>query len=121
MTLSEFLIQHADSAQLLNEMQTRGVVTAMAAAPHVISPSEWLPVMWGGDEQAPFESHEQFEQYANLIVDIWNAQRQQLLEKIGSGRKGVCWMTPKLSTKPRAISPKACCKAGASPVMIGKH
>ncbi|OOE33418.1 hypothetical protein BZG04_13505 [Salinivibrio kushneri] len=81
MTLSDFLTHHADSEQLLNEMQTRGVVTAMAAAPHVISPSEWLPVMWGGEEQAPFENHEQFEQYANLIVDIWNEQRQQLLEK----------------------------------------
>lgn len=81
MTLSEFLAQHADSDKLLNEMQTRGVVTAMAAAPHVISPSEWLPVLWGGEEQAPFENHEQFEDYANLIVDIWNEQRQQLLDK----------------------------------------
>ncbi len=51
----------------------------MAAAPHMIDPSEWLAFMWGGEEESPFTSHEQLEQYANIIVAMWNEKRGALL------------------------------------------
>lgn len=77
--LNEFLNKHEFSQHLLNEQQTRGFITAMAAAPHLINPNEWLAFLWGGDEQSPFDTHEQLESYANIIVDIWNHERKALL------------------------------------------
>ncbi|WP_105901862.1 UPF0149 family protein [Vibrio gangliei] len=80
MTLNELLSQPELENKLLNAEQTLGFVTAMAAAPHVLDPSEWLPYLWGGEETAPFESAEQFEQYAGLIVNEWNQTHAALLE-----------------------------------------
>lgn len=69
-------LQHS----VLNEAKTRGFVCSMAAAPHVLSPEEWLPFLWGGTEAAPFTSAEQLEQYAESIIGIWNAYRPALLD-----------------------------------------
>ncbi|MGF1729686.1 UPF0149 family protein [Photobacterium kasasachensis] len=77
--LSELLKNPQLAEQLLSEAQTRGFVTAMAAAPHLIDPSEWLAFLWGGDETSPFESHEELEAYANEIVNMWNQSREDLL------------------------------------------
>lgn len=74
------LLQDPELAdQLLSEAQTQGFVTAMAAAPHLLDPSEWLQFLWGGDEISPFSSHEDLEAYANAIINIWNESRKALL------------------------------------------
>lgn len=65
---------------LLTEAQTHGFVTAMAAAPHLLDPSEWLAYLWGGDDTSPFTSHEDLEAYANAVINIWNESRESLLE-----------------------------------------
>lgn len=65
--------------QLLGEAQTQGFVAAMAAAPILIDPAEWLAFLWGGEEVSPFSSSEQLEQYANAIINLWNTYREQLL------------------------------------------
>ncbi|ELR67419.1 hypothetical protein C942_01348 [Photobacterium marinum] len=77
--LSELLQNPQLADQLLSEAQTRGFVTAMAAAPHLIDPAEWLAFLWGGEETSPFASHEELETYANAIVNLWNETREALL------------------------------------------
>lgn len=77
--LSELLKDPQLAEQLLSEAQTRGFITAMAAAPHLIDPSEWLAFLWGGEETSPFASHEELEAYANEIVNLWNETREALL------------------------------------------
>ncbi len=79
MTLSELISQPELENKLLNNEQTVGFITAMAMAPHLLDPSEWIAFLWGGDEVAPFESAEQFEVYAQLIVEQWNLSRSTLL------------------------------------------
>ncbi|EPO0023652.1 YecA family protein [Vibrio alginolyticus] len=66
--------------KLLNPAKTQGFVTAMAAAPNVLMPQEWLPFLWGGEETAPFTDGEQLEQYIDEIVQMWNQTRPALLE-----------------------------------------
>ncbi|WP_273857337.1 UPF0149 family protein [Photobacterium sp. GSS17] len=78
-SLQTLLAEPQLAQQLLSEAQTRGFVTAMAAAPYLIDPSEWLAFMWGGEETSPFASHEELEAYANAIVELWNASREALL------------------------------------------
>lgn len=75
------ILQNSQLAdQLLSESQTRGFVTAMAAAPHLIDPTEWLAFMWGGEETSPFASHDDLETYAKAIIEIWNEARAALFE-----------------------------------------
>ncbi|MGR5059061.1 YecA family protein [Vibrio rotiferianus] len=66
--------------KLLNLAKTQGFVTAMASAPNVLNPQEWLPFLWGGEETAPFSDGEQLEQYIDEIVQMWNQTRPALLE-----------------------------------------
>ncbi|NOJ17255.1 YecA family protein [Vibrio jasicida] len=66
--------------KLLNLAKTQGFVTAMASAPNVLNPQEWLPFLWGGEETAPFTDGEQLEQYIDEIVQMWNQTRPALLE-----------------------------------------
>ncbi|WP_028025183.1 UPF0149 family protein [Enterovibrio calviensis] len=78
-SLAQFITENGLEAFVLSAEQTEGFVTAMAAAPNLIDPSEWLAFMWGGEDEAPFNNPEQLEAYAGIIVDMWNAQRQALL------------------------------------------
>lgn len=78
-TLTEILSLPELEGKLLNEAKTRGFVTAMAAAPHLLPPNEWLAFLWGGDETAPFTEGAQLENYAEQIVEIWNSARPALL------------------------------------------
>ncbi|MGJ7093112.1 UPF0149 family protein [Vibrio hannami] len=80
MTLQELLQLPELEGKLLGESQTIGFVTAMACAPNVLDPAEWLPFLWGGEETAPFSDGEQLETYAGLVVDIWNEARPALLD-----------------------------------------
>jgi uncharacterized protein len=79
-TLSELLQLPELEDKLLNEAQTTGFVTAMAAAPNVLNPSEWMPFLWGGEEVAPFTDGEQLESYADLLIGLWNQARPALLD-----------------------------------------
>ncbi|WP_261815465.1 UPF0149 family protein [Vibrio gallicus] len=80
MDLAEIIAQPELENRLLPYHQTLGFVTAMAAAPHVLDPSQWVAYLWGGDESAPFTSGEQLEQYLEAIITAWNATRPALFE-----------------------------------------
>lgn len=78
--LSDILQDQQLAELLLNEAQTRGFVTSMAAAPNIIAPTEWLAFLWGGEETSPFSTHEELENYANAIIDILNEARTTLFD-----------------------------------------
>ncbi|MCE0492809.1 UPF0149 family protein [Vibrio salinus] len=80
MKLNGFLSSLDNDDTLLNEAKTLGFVTALAAAPNIISPNEWLACLWGNTEQPPFTSTRQLEEYIGIIIEIWNEARQSILE-----------------------------------------
>ncbi|RYU71269.1 YecA family protein [Aliivibrio finisterrensis] len=65
--------------KLLTEAQTQGFIAAMAAAPNLINPNEWLAFLWGGEEVSPFTTAEDLEAYANAVVNLWNEYRETFL------------------------------------------
>ncbi len=119
-SLTDFIAENGLESQLMSPMQIEGFVTALAAAPHVIDPAEWLAYLWGGEETAPFSTHEQLEQFARLVVERWNASRKALFE--GN------WQWPSLCQLDEAelVSEgtrefaDGLLQAGALPAMIGK-
>ncbi len=80
MKLQELLSLPELEGKLINEAKTYGFVTAMAAAPHVLSPHDWLAFLWGGEETAPFTDGEQLETYIDQIIALWNTYRPALLD-----------------------------------------
>ena len=80
LTLQEILAQPELEGKLLNQAKTQGFVAAMAAAPYPLTPHEWLPFLWGGEEVAPFSDGEQLESYIEAVIQMWNAYRPALLE-----------------------------------------
>jgi uncharacterized protein YecA (UPF0149 family) len=48
----------ADGSSMWSASRTNGFLAGIAAGPELITPSEWLPVVWGGGEAA-FESVEE--------------------------------------------------------------
>ncbi|MYM58170.1 UPF0149 family protein [Vibrio sp. OCN044] len=80
MTLNEILAQPELKDRLINEPKTQGFVTAMAAAPNLLPPQEWIPFLWGGEEVSPFGDGEQLESYIELVIAMWNEYRPDLLE-----------------------------------------
>lgn len=79
MTLQQLLALPELEDKLINEAKTQGFVSAMAAAPHILTPHEWLPFLWGGEEVAPFSDGEQLESYIEHIIAMWNTYRPALL------------------------------------------
>ena len=80
MTLQDILALPELEGKLITEHKTMGFVTAMAAAPNVLTPHEWLPFLWGGQEVAPFTDGEQLESYIEVIIALWNKTRPELIE-----------------------------------------
>jgi uncharacterized protein len=66
--------------KILNHATTHGFIAAMASAPYHLSPEEWLSYLWGGDDNAPFSSAAQLEQYCEYVVELWNNTKESLLE-----------------------------------------
>jgi len=63
----------ADSeAMLVSELD--GFLAGILICPELIMPSEWLPLVWGDEEDAPvFENAKQAEQLVGLVMEHYNA------------------------------------------------
>ena len=57
-------------AMLVSELD--GFLAGLLVCPDLIMPSEWLPLVWGGDEEtAPtFENARQAEQLVGLVMEL---------------------------------------------------
>lgn len=76
--LDSFLLSEAvgEEAMLLAEMD--GYLAGVAVCPDLILPSEWLPLIWGGDEGPEFEDQQQAQAVLDLITHHYNDILRQL-------------------------------------------
>jgi uncharacterized protein len=65
-------------AMLVSELD--GFVAGILVCPDLIMPSEWLPWVWGGDEDTEpvFENAQQAEQLVSLVMEHYNATAHDL-------------------------------------------
>ncbi len=75
--LDDFLLSEAfdEDAMLLSELD--GFLAGVAVSPGLILPSEWLPVVWGGEEPL-FENEHQARSVVDLIMGHYNDIIRQL-------------------------------------------
>ena len=55
----------------LSYREAQGLIFTVACAPELVPPSEWLPVLFGGDEPS-FESSTQAETIIGILMDLFN-------------------------------------------------
>lgn len=91
-TLDEFLMSDRVGEDALMISDLDGFLTALVIGPEPISPSEWLPVVWGGVEP-DFEDEEEARQIVATIMARYNEIIDQL-EGGGERLAPIFWETP---------------------------
>ncbi len=76
--LDDFLLSEAvsDDVMLLSELD--GFLAGLIVCPDLIMPSEWMPVVWGDDDDPVFDSMEQAQAISSLIMGHYNDIIRQL-------------------------------------------
>jgi uncharacterized protein len=70
--LQSFLNSEVAPKDTLSLEGLDGFFCALAVAPELVLPSEWLPLVWGEEEGPAFESEAQAERILGLIMRHWN-------------------------------------------------
>ncbi len=79
--LDEFLLSLDDDEAMLDISEFDGFVTAVVSGPEMIMPSEWLPVVWGGDDNSPeWTSVEEYQRIFGLMVRHMNTTSATLMQ-----------------------------------------
>lgn len=76
-TLSRFLDEHAVERDGMSFEMLDGYLTAVLSAPDTIMPSEWLPLVWSGEDAADgesdvFENEDDAQRILDLIMRHYN-------------------------------------------------
>ena len=80
--LDEFLasLEHDDAILDISEFD--GFITAVVSGPDMIMPSQWLPVVWGGEENAPeWGSMEEYQRVFELMIRHLNTTSAMLMQE----------------------------------------
>jgi len=69
--LEKFLSSDAisEDAMLLSELD--GFIAGIVICPSLIVPSEWIPVIWAGEEPV-FDNEEQAQNIMRILMDYYN-------------------------------------------------
>ena len=68
--LSEILGSLSPSAMNLEMLD--GFLAALICSPNLILPNEYIPIIFGDDEDAAFDSQEEAMEFFNLTMRHWN-------------------------------------------------
>lgn len=80
--LESFLLSLEIEEAVLNMSELDGFITAIVSGPELILPSEWLPVVLGGEDSAPaIENPEDFSRLASLMMRHFNTTAATLMEE----------------------------------------
>ncbi len=80
--LEAFLLSDDVPEDCMDIAMLDGFLTALIIGPNTLLPSQWLPYIWGGDEneEMTFASGEQAERVLNLIMRYYNDRVHDLRE-----------------------------------------
>lgn len=80
--LDEFLLSLDDDEAMLDISEFDGFITAVVSGPEMIMPSDWLPVVWGGEDNAPeWASVEEYQRIFGLMIRHMNTTSATLMQE----------------------------------------
>jgi uncharacterized protein len=72
-TVEHWLMLHETGDSILNVSELDGYLVAIACAPEIISPSIWIPEVWGGVGLAPiWESESDIQQFDQAVFSLYD-------------------------------------------------
>ncbi len=73
-TIDLYLELYGSDESIIDCSELDGFFAALACAPGTIMPSNWLPMIWGGDEFAPeWQSTEEFTRFSETVMAQYNS------------------------------------------------
>ncbi|MDO9476883.1 MAG: UPF0149 family protein [Pseudohongiella sp.] len=71
--LEKYLSYYATDSSILGVSELDGFFAALACAPQMIAPSQWMPQIWGGPLQMPeWESEDEFKVVVSALMNYHN-------------------------------------------------
>jgi yecA family protein len=68
--LEKYLSYYANDSSILGVSELDGFFAALACAPQMIAPSQWMPQIWGGPSQMPeWESEDEFRVVVSALMN----------------------------------------------------
>jgi uncharacterized protein len=78
--LDIFLMSDATPDECMDIVALDGFLTALAIGPELVSPSVWLPLVWGGEKELVFESSAQAGRIFGILMRRFNDIRRMFGE-----------------------------------------
>ncbi|MEZ5505010.1 MAG: UPF0149 family protein [Gammaproteobacteria bacterium] len=80
-TLEYFFDKYSSDDSILTLTELDGFFAGLACAPEIPMPSQWLPVMWGGDSAMPdWEEQEEIEEFHEALMVVYNSVMLEFME-----------------------------------------
>ena len=78
--LEFYFDKYSSSESILSVAELDGFFAALACAPGALMPSQWLPAMWGGEDQLPdWEQKEEIEEFHEALMTVYSAVMEEFL------------------------------------------
>lgn len=75
--LEKYLSYYSNDSSILGVSELDGFFAALACAPQMIAPSQWMPEIWGGQSEMPeWESEDEFRVVVSALMDYYNQVMQ---------------------------------------------
>jgi uncharacterized protein len=79
--IDDMFEKYGNEHAMLNVSELDGFLAAIVSGPDTITPSEWLPVVWGGEEAMPkWESETELQRFIGISFALMNLHAQTLME-----------------------------------------
>ncbi len=71
--LNYTLLKKGGDDAIFDVSELDGFFAAIACAPHMLAPSSWMPMIWGGADQSPeWDSKQEYERFASVLFAYYN-------------------------------------------------
>ena len=81
--IDEYLMEYGRSESILGISELDGFLSAIACAPKMMMPSQWMAEVWGGEKFSPeWESIEEVQEFSNLILGFYSGVMQSFQENL---------------------------------------
>lgn len=70
--INQLLNQYSNEQSILDVSELDGFVCALGSSPEEISISDWMPAIWGGEENTPdWQSEQEINNFVNAFTDFY--------------------------------------------------
>jgi len=79
--IDDILAKYGNDDAILDASELDGFLTAIVSGPDLILPSQWLPAVWGGEDNSPaWESQSELTRFIGIVMAMMNSNASALTE-----------------------------------------